>query len=345
MTISIIIPVYNVEPYIRNCLMSVMHQTYKGTIECLIVDDCGADNSIPIAEQMIAAYEGPIKFQILHHHHNRGLSAARNTGMDAAIGDYIYFLDSDDELTDDCIEKLVKPLKKEWYDVVLGDIKIVEVLPTNQTRVIKNKGGIAIVEDLLLKPPYIMETFKKNWREFAWNKLYRSKFLQDNHIIFKEGLLYEDIPWSFQIACKASSFYLVSHVTYIYKRREGSIMDMSKRQDFVKNFTIIIKELDSYLNNNHINSGNTFPFFDYVFSYILNVSSHSLSDYVSVYRAMSPYVNISFKSITKVSNFNLKYFLSKLHYVMPKCIAPYWQYYYFVILRGFYRKVMRKDKQ
>ena len=90
MRLSIIIPVYNVEPYIEDCLRSVMRQTYQGAMECLIVDDCGTDDSMAIAERTIATYEGPIVFQVLHHERNRGLSAARNTGTLAAKGDYLY---------------------------------------------------------------------------------------------------------------------------------------------------------------------------------------------------------------------------------------------------------------
>ena len=98
MKLSIIIPVYHVAPYIEDCLRSVMRQTYQGAMECLIVDDCGTDDSMAIAERTIATYEGPIVFQVLHHERNRGLSAARNTGTLAAKGDYLYYLDSDDEI-------------------------------------------------------------------------------------------------------------------------------------------------------------------------------------------------------------------------------------------------------
>ena len=120
--ISIIIPIYNVAEYITECLQSVMRQTYKGEIECILVDDCGKDKSISVAEQLISDYKGQIEFRILHHEHNRGLSAARNTGTDAATGDYIYYLDSDDYISDDCIEVLTQPLEVCEYDMVLGDI-------------------------------------------------------------------------------------------------------------------------------------------------------------------------------------------------------------------------------
>lgn len=89
MHISVIIPIYNVEPYIEDCLKSVATQTCltQGVqLECILVDDCGKDQSIPICERFIDDYSGPIAFQILHHDHNRGLSAARNTGMQVAQG-------------------------------------------------------------------------------------------------------------------------------------------------------------------------------------------------------------------------------------------------------------------
>lgn len=120
LTVSIIIPVYNVAPYIEACLKSVMRQTYGGQMECIIVDDCGTDDSIAIAERMTAAYQGPIQFRMLHHDRNRGLSAARNMGTNAATGDYIYYLDSDDEITTDCIERLMKPIMAD------GSIEVVQ---------------------------------------------------------------------------------------------------------------------------------------------------------------------------------------------------------------------------
>lgn len=106
MKISIIVPVFNVEQYIKECFDSIAAQTYKGDIECIFVDDCGQDDSVAILEQLITEYHGPIQFSIVHHEHNKGLSGARNTGIRQAKGDYLYFLDSDDTITPDCIEKL-----------------------------------------------------------------------------------------------------------------------------------------------------------------------------------------------------------------------------------------------
>ena len=72
--ISIIVPVYNVEPYIRECFSSIAAQTYKGEMECIFMDDCGQDNSVNILDKLIADYHGDISFSIIHHEHNKGLS-------------------------------------------------------------------------------------------------------------------------------------------------------------------------------------------------------------------------------------------------------------------------------
>ena len=112
-SLSIIIPVYNVAPYIANCLRSVMEQSYDDSMECIVVDDCGKDDSIAIAERLINEYEGSIFFEIVHHDQNRGLSASRNTGLTHAKGEYIFFLDSDDEITEDCIEKMMAVVMKD----------------------------------------------------------------------------------------------------------------------------------------------------------------------------------------------------------------------------------------
>lgn len=118
--VSIIIPVYQVSAYIERCIRSVLNQTYK-EIECIIVNDATQDDSIEKCQQLIENYRGEIRFKIVNHNANRGLSAARNTGIDAASESYIFYLDGDDEISSDCIEKLVKPCKKDGsIEMVMG---------------------------------------------------------------------------------------------------------------------------------------------------------------------------------------------------------------------------------
>ena len=95
---SLIIPVYNVDSYIAECVQSMIRRTYTGSLECVLMDDCGTDGSIAIAEEIIDKYDGPIKFRVLLYMRNRVLSSVRDMGTKAVTGDYMYYLDSDDYL-------------------------------------------------------------------------------------------------------------------------------------------------------------------------------------------------------------------------------------------------------
>lgn len=221
MDITIIIPIYNVEAYILDCLRSVASQTClsKGVrVECILVDDCGTDESVAMCEQFVSDYVGPMSFRILHHEHNRGLSAARNTGMDVAQGEYVLFLDSDDTITPDCLEKLYAKAKETAADVTYGSYKTV---------------GRENKEYTAADIPFVT----------AWNKLCKRSFLQRNNIQFVEGLIHEDCPWSFEIECKGASYAHITDITYLYLVREGSLQT---GKDFDKHFTAYMQILQIY---------------------------------------------------------------------------------------------------
>lgn len=221
MDISVIIPIYNVETYIEDCLKSVVCQSCldKGLqLECILTDDCGIDKSLVICEQFVADYKGTISFSILHHDHNRGLSAARNTGMDVAKGEFVFFLDSDDKISSDCLEKLYLKAKETDADVTYGSY---ETFGSEQKQY-TSKGV-----------PFVT----------AWNKLCRRSFLQNNNIQFIEGLIHEDCPWSFEIECKGAKLAHITDITYYYLVREGSLQT---GRDFNKHFDAYMCILQAY---------------------------------------------------------------------------------------------------
>lgn len=221
MQVSIIIPVYNVETYIEKCLQSVADQTFNGEMECLIIDDCGQDNSVSIAEQFTNNYKGKIHFQILYHDHNRGLSAARNTGIDNAKGDWIYFLDSDDWIIPECIELMFECVKKHPNtDAVYAG-----------TNVINGKHEWADYENRYL-PEYTEDQWwinttllKRNVLGMtAWNKLFKRELIENNHLRFIEGLKNEDEVWNMQLSGIITRMSIVKKNTYNYLKRTNSIM-------------------------------------------------------------------------------------------------------------------------
>ena len=246
MKLSIIIPVYNVAPYIEDCLRSVMRQTYTGSMECLIVDDCGTDDSIAIAERTIASYEGPIVFQIFHHERNRGLSAARNTGTLAAKGDYLYYLDSDDEITEDCIA-LLMAMAEEYpeAELVQGNFCCHTLTGETVVRIKQYALAVASSNDEVRKCYY--EQMNVN----VWNKLIRRDFLIDHHLFNKEGIIYEDLLWSFYLLKYLNKVCFVSTITYHQKKRPLSITTGTGRATKAYHYAIVYHDILSNLTPRH----------------------------------------------------------------------------------------------
>ena len=218
-----------------------MDQTYKD-IECIIVDDATPDDSITKCEQMIAVYDGPIRFSILHHHQNRGLSAARNTGTEVATGEYLYYLDSDDELTLDCIETLLKPMMEDCT---------IEIVQGNH---IDEENGKVFVYHKLPSPIVIsnnenvyIEFYKnQNLYSLAWNKIIKRSFINNYGLYFKEGILHEDELWMFYVRKYLKRAYICNEITYKYHRRANSITFNSNRDAIRSSYLTINQEI---LNN------------------------------------------------------------------------------------------------
>lgn len=245
MKVSIIIPVYNVSEYIERCLNSVIAQTYTD-LECIIVDDCTPDDSIEKCERLITQYNGLIEFRILHHEHNRGLSAARNTGTEAARGEYIYYLDSDDEITPNCIEVLEKETEKHpEVEVVQGGST---AIPYNKWYDLSYYKHPCYIES----NDWIRYNFFKCGEIFpvtAWNKLIRKECLTNNHISFKEGLIHEDELWTLNLVKVISRISIVGEYTYLHYATSNSIMSSTGKQFSAKNvmciLSIAFRDLDN----------------------------------------------------------------------------------------------------
>lgn len=226
--ISIIVPTYNVAPYIRKCLESVASQTYNGHMECLIVDDCGQDNSIHIAEEFINGYKGPIDFRIIHREKNGGLSAARNTGICEAKGEYLYFLDSDDWIIPECIELMVECLRKYPEAEVVQAGARVEGKGFKWMDFEKKKLPEYSYDQEWIKKAFCARTFLNMT---AWNKLLKRSFVLDNNLFFEEGVIHEDEILNIQLAIYTTKLAICSRNTYVYFCRDSSIMGQRHNQE------------------------------------------------------------------------------------------------------------------
>ena len=226
-TISIIIPVYNVAKYIKRCLDSICTQTYN-KIECILVDDCGNDDSMSIVEEYVKSYQGEITFKILYHSDNKGQATARNTGIRAATGDFILFIDSDDAITSDCIQTLLNLSEKypnaEFIqaNTVTGNNK--ELMPYTFKEEPPEFCDNKLELDRLILASLTMT---------VWNRLIKRSFLIDHQLLFPDGILCEDMYWIYFLAKEVKSAAFTSHGTYLYYRNSNSDANsMSRKSRF-----------------------------------------------------------------------------------------------------------------
>ena len=181
--VSIIIPVYKVEKFLRRCVDSVLGQSYRN-LEIILVDDGSPDRSPVICDEYAKKYKN---IEVLHKK-NGGLSSARNAGLNVVHGEYIYFLDSDDFISVDCISKLVEAAREEKADIVFGNV----VCKSNKN----GREWRYCVAHPEKKEKWNEDGF---WRNafagntnciIACNKLYRAELFKDYR--FEEGKLNED---------------------------------------------------------------------------------------------------------------------------------------------------------
>lgn len=240
MKVSIIVPVYNVEQYIVRCFDSIKDQTYSN-IECIFVDDCSPDNCSQIVENKIALYLGRIEFKILRHSVNKGLSGARNTGTLASTGEYIYYLDSDDEIKKDCIQNLVSMAQKyNGVEIVQGNTQTLPE-PELDWRDIRLNNYPEYVDD----PIWIKtQCFAVNRMPVnAWNKLIKRCFLIDNGLLFREGLIHEDEHWLFFVSKKIKTIAFHEDCGYVHYVVPGSIMQTGSNTKSIESWYKILNEI------------------------------------------------------------------------------------------------------
>ena len=221
--ISILIPVYNVELYIGRCIQSVMEQTYTGKMECVIVDDCGTDNSIAIVEQLVADYNGPITFHIIHHEHNRGLAAARNSAVDAAKGEFITHVDSDDWMEPNMVEDLVRKQVETNADIV----------SCNAIAHYPNSDVPLEEPDYASKDEMMRRVIRMSLDHVIWRRLIRVSLYQENHISAVEGVnIGEDHYTLPRLLFYANSFAKCDKALYHYNCTNANSYVQSSQNSF-----------------------------------------------------------------------------------------------------------------
>lgn len=246
MLLSLILPVYNVEAYLGKCIESCLHQDLpKSDYEIIVVIDGSPDNSIDVAKHY-QEHNDNIKIVVRE---NGGLSAARNTGLKAASGEYVWFIDSDDYITEKVLSGIIQALKNGildalwigWEDVDEKDFTIPPFAPhyyhENEATMTGKEFMAKVLSNYL----------------YAWSFIYKRSFLLDHHLLFTEGMFYEDTDFAFRSLPKVHRIRMYNKVCYHYLQRENSIVhitNLKKLEGICQNCisaTTALKECDNSL--------------------------------------------------------------------------------------------------
>lgn len=266
-SVSIIVPVYNVGKYVERCIRSITAQTYTGSMECIIVDDRGSDDSMERVNRLLDNYDGPIDFKIITHPENKGISETRNTGIRNSTGDYILFLDSDDQLSIYALTYFIdKATETPNAEIIIGDY----YLPNREFRFQPHKD---------LSTPHKSKTAliaPRGLISFTHNRLIKRSFIINHNLYFEPFKYLEDNLWTWKAAKYVSSIAFTKKPSYIYFSNPDSIMhqfSFDRIEDCVQICDIKASTIDTGCKNWQIRNA---------ISHILNTDSDIRYTYTGV---------------------------------------------------------------
>lgn len=236
-TISVIIPMYNAENYIAECLESLLAQTFQN-FEVILVDDCSTDNSVAVAKNFIGKFGG--NFILVTTEKNSGNFGytARNKGFDLAHGEYIFFMDADDLISNTAFQELYTAAKNFEADVVYTGARYLytstegsELKRDKEGRTCADKGITEKPTLTINEPNKLLKSLLLNGGVFwtAWTKFVRREFLIDNGINFCEIISGSDFIWTIELFCCAEKFLRIPNAVYFWRNDSKTSVTRQKR--------------------------------------------------------------------------------------------------------------------
>ena len=250
--VSVIIPIYNVQEFLIECLDSVAMQTinnleltdgYERNLQVILIDDGSTDDSAKIAKEYCDKYDN---FEYIYEE-NQGLGHARNYGCEFAEGDYIIFLDSDDVVTPKAYERMYKSAVRNNVDMTIGNVTRFDSKRIKRIKIHKTAfSGFKEVTHMTESPELFYDTT-------AWNKLIKRSFWERHNFKFPEGILYEDIPVTMPMHYLANKVSIVYETCYLWRIREGKSKSITQTTDQSKNLSdrlAVMRMVDDFFKEN-----------------------------------------------------------------------------------------------
>ena len=221
---SIVVPIYNVGKYIRQCMESIQNQTFKD-FEVLCIDDCGTDNSIKIVQEFA---QKDSRFKIFHHEHNRGVSAARNTALDNATGKYMVSIDPDDWVEINFLEECNNGF---------NSFPEADAIWFNSKHYNNMTGELTLTNPIDIKN-HMFQRNNKNIDQLVgviWDKAFKLENIRKINYKFPEGLIVEDDDFTFSYFVNFKNVYRINNALYVYRvERDGSYTTIDKSGKRIK---------------------------------------------------------------------------------------------------------------
>ena len=218
-TVSIVVPVYNADPYLAECVSSLENQSIE-EVEIILVDDCSTDGS---REGAAAMAERSPRIVFVGHEENRGAGGARNSGIEASTGQYVTIVDADDWLREDALELGVRALEKNDADIaVLSAVYFFEDDGTFEPS--EYSSAKDLPASFRVDPDSILSIYGA-----VWGKLYRGDLLRDCGVRFTERVLFEDEDWTFRLLAHTEPLVVaVDEQVYYYRQHSASMMGVGR---------------------------------------------------------------------------------------------------------------------
>ncbi|WP_312065998.1 glycosyltransferase family 2 protein [Leuconostoc lactis] len=302
--ISVVIPVYNVEDYISECVQSIVQQSYKN-LEIILVNDGSTDNSILKVSEILVSDD---RCRVINKE-NGGLSDARNVGLNAVTGEYVCFIDSDDYLEQNFIQNLYEASNNS--DIIRASFRDIEgEIP---------KGWIAdMPTELTLNGREALKLFLDNNTSFVvWSSLFKVSFLKENGLEFQKGILLEDGDFTTRAYLKAESITFINDKSYRYRIRPGSILTTKNFQKMSNSEEIVISKflnLIEYEKSNEVIYLLQYSIFAFLrdWTRILYQNNLEFSDLIFKNAIMATKKIVAKRPFNQRVKFKLKYYLIRI---------------------------------
>lgn len=245
--VSVVLPIYNVEQYLDQCIISIVNQTYKN-LEIILVDDGSPDNCPKICDDW-AQKDSRIK---VVHKQNAGLGMARNTGIDNASGKFIFFFDSDDYVDTTIVEKCVLSAQQHHSDVVVFGRFDVYENGKIQPCALKNDKPVYKHNEIVNTILPCVFTYELGFGVSAWGKMYNLDIFRNNNLRFvsEREIISEDAYFSLALFSKINVLSIVDESLYYYRKRSNSLSRIYKKDRQTKNDIFLNKCIDYIENEN-----------------------------------------------------------------------------------------------